>query len=209
MSKVLEGKKVLITGASSGIGRATAVMLVKEGAVVCATGRNEALMKELQEECGCHIVVSDLITPGSCERIVTEAVTLMGGLTSLVNCAGVLRVGAIDNTSLETFNANFSTNTTAVFEMMQHAIPHLKKCEDGASITNVSSVNGMQSFGGVAACTSLFLLLCVSLPASRELRSSTFTHSFRPSHLSPSCGLLLPRLRVQGGRRHAHQVRRR
>ena len=164
MSKLLDGKKVIVTGGSSGIGRGSVLEMVKEGATVCAIGRNKAALEALQQECGCSFVVADLTADGACETAVASAVEQLGGLTTLVNCAGILRAGTIDNTTLASFNETFAANTKAVFEMMQHAIPQLKKNEDGTSIINVSSVNGMQSFGGVAACTffalALFVILC-------------------------------------------------
>jgi len=149
----LAGKLVLVTGASSGIGWATAALAVQQGAKVCAVGRNQEALEKLKSEIGCEIVVGDLTEKGACERIVKEAVEKLGGLTTLINNAGVLRRAAMDTATLDDFEANFGANTRAVFEMMQHSIPHLKAVGEGASIVNVSSVNGLQSFGGVATCT--------------------------------------------------------
>ena len=88
----LNGKKALVTGASSGIGLAIAKHLRAEGAMVCATGRNEEALKALAEEIGCTYAVGDLTEEGVCKRIVEEAVSQLGGLTTLVNNAGVLQV---------------------------------------------------------------------------------------------------------------------
>jgi NAD(P)-dependent dehydrogenase (short-subunit alcohol dehydrogenase family) len=155
MSKLLLDKKVIITGASSGIGKAAVQEAVNEGAQVVAIGRNEEKLKELQELTKCHYIVGDLTKPEECKRMVDEAAVLMGGISTLVNCAGVLKGGALgsDAANLDNFQFNFTNNTQSVWSMMEHAIPHLKKNidEDGASIVNISSVNGLQSFGGVAA----------------------------------------------------------
>lgn len=81
----------------------------------------------------------------------------LSGLTTLVNCAGVLKGGAMGAIDLDNFLFNFNTNTKAVFELMEHSIPHLKLAGHPANpaIVNVSSVNGKQSFGGCASyCTS-------------------------------------------------------
>jgi NAD(P)-dependent dehydrogenase (short-subunit alcohol dehydrogenase family) len=109
----------------------------------------------------CRIIAGDLTSDGEAQRIVDSAVASLGGLTTLVNCAGVLKGGAFgsDACNLDNFLYNFNGNTKSVFEMMQHAIPHLKIAgaanAGGASIINVSSVNGVQSFGGVASyCAS-------------------------------------------------------
>lgn len=130
-------------------------MAAKEGATVCAVGRNEESLNSLKSEIGCSVIVADLTEEGQCERVVREATAAMNGLTSLVNCAGVLKGSPMDSASLENFMFNFNGNTKTVFEMMQHAIPHLKESGEGSSVVNISSVNGLQSFGGVASyCAS-------------------------------------------------------
>eukprot|EP01134_Creolimax_fragrantissima_P000529 CFRG0529T1 len=155
---MLSGKLVLCTGASSGIGRATAIVLTREGAKVCATGRNVQALKDLKASGGCHqFVVADLTEEGACERVITSAVESLGGLTTVINCAGVLKGGAIGSVGLDNYLFNFKGNVQTVFEIMEHAVPHLRKAggSSGPSIVNISSVNGKQAFGGVASyCAS-------------------------------------------------------
>merc|ERR1740139_564038 len=124
----LEGKLALVTGATSGIGMATARAFVREGARVVATGRNESALQTLKSEIGCDIVPGDLTASGACENICSESVSALGGLTTLVNCAGVLQGGAFgaETTNLSNYEHNFNGNTKSVFEMMTHSIPHLK-----------------------------------------------------------------------------------
>lgn len=154
---MLRGKLALITGASSGIGMATAKIFSEEGARICITGRNEKVLQKLAEDLDCAFVVGDITEEGVCERIVNTAVEKLGGLTTLINCAGVLRGGAFGKIDLENFMYNLKANTIAPFEMMEHATSHLKKSGrvKGPCIVNVSSVNGKQSFAGCASyCTS-------------------------------------------------------
>lgn len=159
----LAGRCALVTGATSGIGRATAIAFLEAGARVAATGRNAAALEEMKAR-GAVVICADLTEAGACQRVVEEAVSGLGGsLDTLVNCAGVLQGGAFgtEACSLDNFMFNFNANTKAVFEVMQHATPHLKGAfarrkeageeQDPSAIVNVTSVNGIHPFGGVAS----------------------------------------------------------
>eukprot|EP00052_Salpingoeca_macrocollata_P012802 m.99975 g.99975 ORF g.99975 m.99975 type:complete len:261 (-) comp18639_c1_seq5:61-843(-) len=156
---MLSSKLCLVTGASSGIGAGTARVFAREGAKLCLTGRNEAALQALADELKALYVVGDLTVPGECERVVREASEKLGGLTTLVNSAGVLKGGAFGSEAcnLDNFKFNFAGNVQSVFETMTAAVPHMKTAgkEAGCSIVNISSVNGLQSFGGCATyCAS-------------------------------------------------------
>jgi NAD(P)-dependent dehydrogenase (short-subunit alcohol dehydrogenase family) len=147
----LSNLKCLVTGASSGIGKATCISLSAEGAEVIGVGRNESCLKELTSSG--HIsdyIVADLVEEaGASERVVKEAVEKLGGaLTTLVNNAGVLRGGAAGDpsTDLSNYDFNMTLNTRVPFELMQYSVPYLEQHPNVASIVNVSSVNGKQAF---------------------------------------------------------------
>lgn len=129
------------------------------------TGRNEAALKELKADGQIFdFVVADVTQPGECEKIVAAAVKSMGGLTTLVNAAGLLAGGAMGDVDVSNYHKNMICNTQAPFELMTHAIPHLKEQpkELSVSIVNVSSVNGKQAF---ASCVSY----CMSKAALDQL----------------------------------------
>ena len=154
----LQDKVALVTGASSGIGRATAIRFAREGAEVALLGRNrEALQQTLEavESAGARglVVVGDVSEPEVCERAVAETVEAFGRLDVLVNAAGIIGSGAIQDTSLEAWQRMMRINVDAVFYLTQQAVPHLEKVR--GSVVNVSSVTGTRAFPGlVAYCVS-------------------------------------------------------
>lgn len=155
---MLRGKVALITGASSGIGRATAAAMARNGARVSLTGRQG---KELEQEAGriassggeALAIAGDLRWDEDRRRIVDGTVARFGGLDVLVNAAGTIANGTIENTSFADWRAMFEINLDSVFAMMQLAIPYL--AERKGCIVNVSSVTGIRAFPGlVAYCAS-------------------------------------------------------
>ena len=195
---MLAGRRALITGATSGIGEATARLFVKEGASVIATGRNADKLAELKKELNCDTVVGDLSVDGECERIIGEAAKT-SKFDTLVNCAGVLKGGAFGTPgcNVENLMYNFNTNTKGVFEMMQHSVPVLKEAAASGSkpsIVNVSSVNGEVSFGGVTSyCMSKaateMLMKCAALDLAE--------FGIRVNGVNP--GLVVTELQKRGG----------
>lgn len=183
-----------MTGASSGIGRATCKVLTSYGASVVGTARNEEALQSLKDEGGItDYIVADVSKEGECQRIVEESVNILGGLTAVVNNAGVLQGGAMGSVSLANYEFNMKTNTQAPFEIMMHAIPHLKKQTD-ASIVNVSSVNGKQAFAGcVTYCMSKAALDQLTRCASVDLAKD----GIRVNSVNP--GVIETNLQKAGG----------
>ncbi|MGH9334531.1 MAG: glucose 1-dehydrogenase [Vicinamibacteria bacterium] len=153
-----EGKAALVTGASSGIGKATAERLAREGARVAVTARREdrlfELVSRIQDSGGtAKAFASDLTSETDRKRLVEDAAAHYGGLDVLVNAAGIIGFGTIQDTSLEAWQRMFEVNVVSIFHLMQLSLPHLLPRK--GSIVNVSSVNGMRSFPGVLAyCSS-------------------------------------------------------
>ena len=151
-------KTLLITGATSGIGKATALRFGQSGASIAAVGRDETELIELKEGIGktggkCLTIQADLSLEGEIERVVSKAVEHLGGIDVLVNAAGHLSSGTIETTSEEAWDAMLNINLRAVFLLMQKALPSI--IERQGNIVNVSSVTGLRAFSGVLAyCVS-------------------------------------------------------
>lgn len=150
----LTDKIALITGASSGIGAATAVLFSKLGASVAIVGRNEENLKQVFAECKNYgrkhlMIVADLVKEEDVKRILDNTISCFGQLNILVNSAGILAFGTIETTSLEQYDKVFGINVRSIYHLTMLAVPHLIATK--GNIINVSSVNGIRSFPGVLA----------------------------------------------------------
>jgi NAD(P)-dependent dehydrogenase (short-subunit alcohol dehydrogenase family) len=154
----LNGKAAIVTGATSGIGRATAERLGQEGASVVLVGRSEGALAEVARTVatgGGRAVTcrADVTAAAAADSIIGTALEAFGGLDILVNGAGALASGTLDQTSDATWEQMLAVNLTAPFRLMRATAPHLS-ARKGA-VVNVSSVNGLRSFPGVLAyCVS-------------------------------------------------------
>lgn len=146
------GKVCLITGSSSGIGAATAHRLAKQGAALALSGRNVENLKAVAKDVGADkafIVPGDVTNEADTEQILKNTIEKYGKLDVLINNAGILETGTIENTSLEQFDRLINTNVRSIYHLTMLAVPHLIKTQ--GAIVNVSSVNGIRSFPGVLA----------------------------------------------------------
>ncbi len=158
MDKDLGGQIALVTGATSGIGRATALRFAEAGARLALVGRDvEELQKvaaQIREQGAEALEIhADVTREADARRAVEEAFEKFAALDVLVNAAGILNNGTIESTSLEDWDAMLNVNLRAVFHLMQLALPHLERAR--GNIVNVSSVTGLRAFPGVLAyCVS-------------------------------------------------------
>jgi NAD(P)-dependent dehydrogenase (short-subunit alcohol dehydrogenase family) len=152
------GKSVVVTGATSGIGRATAEAFARESASIVLVGRNESVLKETEaivrasggKAAACAV---DLTLPVSADTVVKAALDAYGQIDVLVNAAGVIASGTLEQTTDAIWDEMIAVNLSAPFRLMRAAAPYLR-ARRGA-VVNVSSVNGLRSFPGVLAyCVS-------------------------------------------------------
>ncbi len=152
------GKTAIVTGASSGIGRATAKSFLDEGANVVAIARNISRLEAFKDECRSatgqiHILSGDVTNEDDRKRCVETAVNKFGGIDILVQAAGIIANGTIESTTDAQWNEMMDINLTSVFRMMQLALPSI--IQRKGNIVNVSSVTGTRAFPGVLAyCVS-------------------------------------------------------
>jgi NAD(P)-dependent dehydrogenase (short-subunit alcohol dehydrogenase family) len=144
-------KTVLITGSSSGIGRATALQFLEEDWRVYATARNPADVETLGEK-GCQIATLDVTEQDDVDRVVDRIVEEEGHLSCLVNNAGFGQLGPIEDVPTEQVHRQFDVNVYGPHRLTRAVLPHMRRQGEG-TIVNVSSVNGRISVpgGGVYA----------------------------------------------------------
>ena len=151
-------KVALITGASSGIGRATALKFAGAGARVALVARNEDKLAEVAETIAAddgeaRAIPADVSLETEIERVVRETIEAFGGLDVLVNAAGIIATGTVETTRLEDWDYMMNLNVRAPFFLMQQSMPYL--VERKGNVVNVSSVTGIRAFPGVLSyCTS-------------------------------------------------------
>ena len=145
----------VITGATSGIGRASASLFANSGFAVAAIGRNRNELDALNAEKAGLVRGhrADVTSVDEVDRVVSEILGDHQRIDVLVNAAGIIKNGSIETTSLADWDEMLEVNLRSVFYLMQKFVPHLQ--ETGGNIVNVSSVTGTRAFPNVLAyCVS-------------------------------------------------------
>ena len=143
MSGRLSGKVAIITGATSGIGKATALLFAEEGADVVITGRRVELGQRVENEIKqkgvrCVFVQADHSQAEDCSRVVERTLSEFGRVDILFNNAGIVMKGTAETTSEEVWNDTISINITAVWRMCKLVIPVMKQQGGGVIVNNGS-----------------------------------------------------------------------
>ena len=137
---------VLITGCSSGIGRATAKHLNERGWTVYATARRRETLADLQDA-GCHTLALDVTDEASMRRAVSEVEEREGAVGVLVNNAGYSQSGAVETVSMDAVRRQFETNVYGLARMCQLVLPAMR-AQGAGKIVNLSSMGGRFTFPG-------------------------------------------------------------
>jgi len=139
----LADKVAIITGTTSGIGKATALLFADEGAALIITGRRVELGKTVEAECRqrgarCVFVEADHTKLEDCKRVVDVALKEFGHIDILFNNAGIVTSGTAETTSEEIWQDTLNINVTAVWHMSKLVIPCMKRQGKGAIVNNGS-----------------------------------------------------------------------
>lgn len=172
MTDRLVNKVAIISGATSGIGKATALLFAAEGADVVITGRRVELGQRVENEirkqgARCLFLEADHSQADACSRVVERTLAEFGRVDILFNNAGIVTSGTAETTSEETWNETLAINVTAVWRMSKLVIPHMRRQGKGVIVNNGSDwsvVAGRDAFpyimskGAVAMMTKAMAL---------------------------------------------------
>ena len=166
----LSGKKVLITGGSSGIGKATAIDLVGKGAIVCITGRNKAKLEKVASEINAIPIHLDVSKYNSIAVKTLDAFHSMGGIDVLINNAGIGEFAKLEDIKINHFESIFATNVFGLTMLTQEVVKFFKTQQYGM-IINIGSSAATSGFpSGSVYCASKFALRGLTECWRHELR---------------------------------------
>jgi meso-butanediol dehydrogenase/(S,S)-butanediol dehydrogenase/diacetyl reductase len=168
----LTGKVAIITGATSGIGKATAILFAEEGAHVVITGRRSELGRRVEDEvrergARCIFIEADHRRSEDCSRAAEQTLAEFGRVDILFNNAGIVTSGTVETTSEEIWNETLAINVTAIWRMSKLVLPHMRRQGGGVIVNNGSDwsvVAGRDAFpyimskGAVAMMTKSMAL---------------------------------------------------
>lgn len=164
-------KSAFVTGASSGIGRATVNRLIADGFHVTAVARRMSKLQELKDKWGdrCHIAVVDVTNSEQVATAVAETVEQFGTLDVLINNAGVGALGAIEDGRLEDWNKMVQVNINGVLNCLHASLPHLIKSR--GHIINLASVAAHDVFpNAVVYCATKHAVNAITVGFRKEFR---------------------------------------
>lgn len=182
MKTSIDGRRALVTGAGSGIGRAVAVRLCELGCSVALVGRTAATLNETAALCHGRASVHccDLTDESSILDLV-HGIADTGGLDILVNNAGIVQAGPLENISTAEFDAVMATNVRAPFILMRETLPLLRQ-SPAAEIVNVCSVVAHEGYPNQSAYVASKHALC---GLSKSFANEVFQDGIRVHLISP------------------------
>ena len=166
----LKGKKILVTGGSLGIGKATAQAMITKGATVMITGRNKKRVEKAAEEIGAIPMVFDVADTDHIDKNVKVVLDKLGGIDVLLNNAGIGEFGLLEEITLAGFQRVFNTNVFGLTMLTQALLPTFKK-QQGGNIINIGSTAALRGFAhGSVYTASKFAVRALTQCWQAELR---------------------------------------
>jgi len=191
MNSRLRNKIAIVTGAGTGIGRACALALAREGAKVALVGRRKVLLEEVAREIGnsALVLAADVSREKEISRVVDQTIAHFGALNVLLNNAGVLHIGTAEQITEQQWDETFSINVRGLWLLSRAVLPPMRKA-GGGSIINMASVlgiNGARNRAAYAPSKGAVVLLtkCMAIDHGHEqIRVNAICPSFVETDLT-------------------------
>ena len=180
----LEGKTILITGASSGIGRQCAIDCSKSGARVVLVARNEERLKETllmmdgKEHLLCPFDLNDL---SEIKKIINDIISKVGKLDGFIHSAGIEKTNPVKLLNTEDYELVYKTNCLSAFEIVKH-LDNIKNFKTGGSIVLIASISGVIARNGLSAYAASKGAL---ISSARVMASEMSRRQIRVNTVSP------------------------
>ncbi|WP_247998049.1 SDR family NAD(P)-dependent oxidoreductase [Brucella tritici] len=169
MAGRLKGRKIIITGAGSGIGRETARIFAREGASLALLDLDRTAAQVTADETGGHVFEVDVTDETQVKAVINAAGEALGGVDGLLNSAGILTMKTVDEIGVEEFRRVVDVNLTGTFLVCQAALPWLQK-SPRAAIVNIASAQALSpSLTGSAYAASKAAVMMFSKSIAKEL----------------------------------------
>jgi 3-oxoacyl-[acyl-carrier protein] reductase len=172
----LDGRKILVTGAASGMGRAIAELFKAQGANLALLDVNEAGVQASATALGAIGVQCDVTDRGEVDRVVAQAGAALGGLDGLVNAAGILDITPFAELSHDSWDRMIAVNLTGPFNVAKAALPLLAAART-ATIVNIASVSALMPMPGTAGYSAskaglAMLTKCLGMDLGPSIRAN-------------------------------------
>jgi NAD(P)-dependent dehydrogenase (short-subunit alcohol dehydrogenase family) len=191
MSSRLQGRVVIVTGAGTGIGRACALAMAREGARLALVGRRQEKLEDLAKEIGssARVIAADVSKKADIENLIARTVAEFGGINVLLNNAGVLHVGNVEQITEEQWDQTFNINVRGLWLLSRAVLPHMRKAGGGAiiNVASVLGINGARNRASYAPSKGAVVLLtkCMAIDHGHEnIRVNAICPSFVETDLT-------------------------
>ena len=177
MTGKLDGRRIVITGAASGMGRDIARLFAREGARLALLDRNESGVREVAAELSAAAYGCDVSNRAQVDKVVAEAGAALGGIDGLVNAAGILVTKQFDELDPESWDRMLAVNLTGPYNICRAALPMLRAA-DKATIVNIASVSALMPMAGTAGDSAskaglAMFTKCIAFDLGPKIRANT------------------------------------
>lgn len=178
----LDGRRILITGAASGMGAEIARLFAGEGAALALLDRNEAGVTALAKELGASGFGCDVADRGAVSAVVAKAGEALGGMDGVINAAGILVTKLFDELDPESWDRMIAVNLTGPYNIIHAAMPMLRAAPR-ATIVNIASVSALMPMAGTAGYSAskaglAMFTKCLAFDLGPSIRANTICPGF-------------------------------